>query len=80
MVLICELFVNYFLVINIMHSCYRATIDFLVRGKYEPLSQEGNWRLVSCDEQLPAVCRKESRNPVNHSAQSWDEGCPKVGT
>lgn len=62
------------------HSCYHTTIDFLVRGKYEPLSQEGNWLLVSCDEQLPAVCRKESRNPVNHSAQSWDEGCPKVGT
>lgn len=75
--IICQLFSRHNV---IMHSCYRATIDFLVRGKYEPLSQEGNWLLVSCDEQLPAVCRKESRNPVNHSAQSWDEGCPKVGT
>lgn len=35
---------------------------------------------MPCDERLAAVCRKEGHNPVNHSAQSWDDGCPKVGT
>ncbi|XP_075903763.1 secretory phospholipase A2 receptor isoform X2 [Nelusetta ayraudi] len=41
-------------------------------------SREGNWLLVPCGEPLAAVCRKESQNPVNHSAQSWDDGCPKA--
>uniref|UniRef100_A0A671XU88 Phospholipase A2 receptor 1 n=1 Tax=Sparus aurata TaxID=8175 RepID=A0A671XU88_SPAAU len=35
-----------------------------------------NWLLASCDEQLPAVCRRESQNPVRHSG-TWDEGCPE---
>ncbi|XP_024150676.1 secretory phospholipase A2 receptor [Oryzias melastigma] len=37
--------------------------------------KKGNWLLVSCAEQLPAMCRKESRIPVQHS-ETWDEGCP----
>uniref|UniRef100_A0A3Q3WZL2 Uncharacterized protein n=1 Tax=Mola mola TaxID=94237 RepID=A0A3Q3WZL2_MOLML len=38
--------------------------------------KEGNWLLVSCDEQLPAVCRRKSQNPVNHSPGLGD-GCPE---
>ncbi|XP_035538129.1 secretory phospholipase A2 receptor isoform X1 [Morone saxatilis] len=38
--------------------------------------KEGNWLLASCDERLPAVCRKESQNPVRHPG-TWDEGCPE---
>ncbi|XP_056134083.1 secretory phospholipase A2 receptor [Lampris incognitus] len=37
--------------------------------------KEGNWMLASCDEQLPAVCRKESLTPLHHSEEQ-DEGCP----
>uniref|UniRef100_A0A3B4X721 Phospholipase A2 receptor 1 n=1 Tax=Seriola lalandi dorsalis TaxID=1841481 RepID=A0A3B4X721_SERLL len=38
--------------------------------------KEGNWLLVSCDERLPAVCRRESLNPGHHPG-TWDEGCPE---
>ncbi|XP_073320103.1 secretory phospholipase A2 receptor [Pagrus major] len=38
--------------------------------------KEANWLLASCDERLPAVCRRESQNPVRHSG-TWDEGCPE---
>ncbi|KAM3876716.1 secretory phospholipase A2 receptor [Diretmus argenteus] len=38
--------------------------------------KEGNWLLASCDEELPAVCRRESQTPVHHPA-AWDEGCPE---
>uniref|UniRef100_A0A3P8UHD1 Phospholipase A2 receptor 1 n=1 Tax=Cynoglossus semilaevis TaxID=244447 RepID=A0A3P8UHD1_CYNSE len=40
--------------------------------------EKGTWLLTSCDEQLPAVCRKRSLNqiPVFHP-DSWDEGCPE---
>ncbi|XP_054627640.1 secretory phospholipase A2 receptor isoform X2 [Dunckerocampus dactyliophorus] len=37
-------------------------------------TKEGTWLLVSCDEQLPAVCRKESQTSV-HQHRTWDEGC-----
>uniref|UniRef100_A0A7N8Y3Z2 Phospholipase A2 receptor 1 n=1 Tax=Mastacembelus armatus TaxID=205130 RepID=A0A7N8Y3Z2_9TELE len=38
--------------------------------------EEGNWLLASCDEQLPAVCRRESQIPIHHPV-TWDEGCPE---
>uniref|UniRef100_A0A3Q3JVM7 Phospholipase A2 receptor 1 n=1 Tax=Monopterus albus TaxID=43700 RepID=A0A3Q3JVM7_MONAL len=41
--------------------------------------KEGNWLLVSCDEQLSAVCRRESQNPI-HQPGTWNEGCSEVGT
>uniref|UniRef100_A0A3Q1IX63 Uncharacterized protein n=1 Tax=Anabas testudineus TaxID=64144 RepID=A0A3Q1IX63_ANATE len=39
-------------------------------------SKEGNWLLASCEERLPAVCRRESQNPIHHLG-TWDEGCPE---
>eukprot|EP00064_Thunnus_orientalis_P003314 superscaffoldBa00000265_g3323 len=39
--------------------------------------KEGTWLLASCDERLPAVCRRESQIPVRQ-AGTWDEGCPEV--
>ncbi|KAM3625162.1 uncharacterized protein V6R79_007800 [Siganus canaliculatus] len=39
-------------------------------------SKEGNWLLASCDERLPAVCRRESHNPFPPSG-FWDEDCPE---
>ncbi|KAF3686592.1 Secretory phospholipase A2 receptor [Channa argus] len=36
----------------------------------------GNWLLASCDERLPAVCRRESQIPIHHFG-TWDEGCPE---
>ncbi|KAM7424371.1 hypothetical protein PAMA_000626 [Pampus argenteus] len=38
--------------------------------------KDGTWLLVSCDQRLPAVCRRESQSPVHHPG-SWDEGCPE---
>lgn len=38
--------------------------------------KEGTWLLASCDERLPAVCRRKSQNPILHPG-SWDEGCPE---
>ncbi|XP_061743297.1 secretory phospholipase A2 receptor isoform X2 [Nerophis ophidion] len=38
-------------------------------------SKEGAWLLVSCDERLPAVCRKESLSV--HQPGTLDEGCPE---
>lgn len=56
-------------------------IDLLIvmRLKCWTVSQEGNWLLAPCDERLPAVCRRESQNPIHHLG-TWDEGCPEVGT
>ncbi|XP_068609504.1 secretory phospholipase A2 receptor [Brachionichthys hirsutus] len=39
-------------------------------------TKEGNWLLTSCDERLPAVCRRTSESQVHHSG-TWDEGCPE---
>lgn len=53
---------------------------FLNRSeKNVPLLQEGNWLLVSCDERLPALCRRKSQTPINHS-KNLDMGCPEVRT
>ncbi|XP_034536197.1 secretory phospholipase A2 receptor [Notolabrus celidotus] len=38
--------------------------------------KEGNWLLASCEERLPAVCRRESPSPVLDPG-TWDEGCPE---
>lgn len=38
--------------------------------------KEGNWLLVSCDERLPALCRRKSQIPINHS-ENLDTGCPE---
>ncbi|CAK6970766.1 secretory phospholipase A2 receptor [Scomber scombrus] len=38
--------------------------------------KEGTWILASCDERLPAVCRRESQTPVRQPG-TWDEGCPE---
>lgn len=38
--------------------------------------KEGNWLLTSCDDLLPAVCRKTGHTPVSPSG-TWDEGCPE---
>ncbi|XP_011608367.2 secretory phospholipase A2 receptor [Takifugu rubripes] len=38
--------------------------------------KEGNWLLVSCDERLPALCRRKSQTPINHS-ENLDTGCPE---
>ncbi|XP_074522887.1 secretory phospholipase A2 receptor [Halichoeres trimaculatus] len=38
--------------------------------------KEGNWLLTSCDERLPAVCRRESPSPLSDPG-TWDEGCPE---
>ncbi|XP_043999660.1 secretory phospholipase A2 receptor isoform X2 [Gambusia affinis] len=38
-------------------------------------TEKGNWLLAPCDEQHPAVCRRESQSPVQHRG-TWDEGCP----
>uniref|UniRef100_A0A667XUF8 Phospholipase A2 receptor 1 n=1 Tax=Myripristis murdjan TaxID=586833 RepID=A0A667XUF8_9TELE len=38
--------------------------------------KDGNWLLASCDERLPAVCRRESQTPVQDTG-AWDEGCPE---
>lgn len=54
-------------------------MPFLSRVKFLPLSQEGNWLLVSCDERLPALCRRKSQIPINHS-ENLDTGCPEVRT
>ncbi|XP_061132816.1 secretory phospholipase A2 receptor isoform X2 [Syngnathus typhle] len=39
--------------------------------------KEGAWVLVSCDEQLPAVCRMEKHQTLGHEPGTWDEGCPE---
>uniref|UniRef100_A0A672YQF8 Phospholipase A2 receptor 1 n=1 Tax=Sphaeramia orbicularis TaxID=375764 RepID=A0A672YQF8_9TELE len=39
-------------------------------------TKDGTWLLTSCDERLPAVCRKTSQTPAPHSG-IWDEGCPE---
>ncbi|XP_036401571.1 secretory phospholipase A2 receptor [Megalops cyprinoides] len=53
---------------NIWHGttqlCVKAHVD------------EGNWLLASCDEKLPAVCRRPGLPPAPGSA-AWDEGCPE---
>ncbi|XP_035008641.1 secretory phospholipase A2 receptor isoform X2 [Hippoglossus stenolepis] len=38
--------------------------------------KKGTWLLASCDERLPAVCRRQSQNP-GHPSGSWDEDCPE---
>ncbi|KAM7405944.1 hypothetical protein PAMP_000354 [Pampus punctatissimus] len=38
--------------------------------------KDGTWLLVSCDQRLPAVCRRESQTSVHHPG-TWDEGCPE---
>lgn len=48
-------------------------------SEFFPLSQEGSWLLVSCDERLPALCRRKSQIPINHS-ENLDTGCPEVRT
>ncbi|KAM6943569.1 secretory phospholipase A2 receptor [Xenentodon cancila] len=52
-----------------IHNLTDATLCTKVDRK------KGNWLLASCNERLPAVCRRESRNPVQHPG-AWDEGCP----
>ncbi|KAG5852543.1 hypothetical protein ANANG_G00063540 [Anguilla anguilla] len=37
---------------------------------------EGNWLLASCDERLPAVCRRPGLLPILSPA-AWDEDCPE---
>uniref|UniRef100_A0A672ISJ2 Phospholipase A2 receptor 1 n=1 Tax=Salarias fasciatus TaxID=181472 RepID=A0A672ISJ2_SALFA len=37
---------------------------------------KGTWLLTSCEKRLPAVCRRQSSDPVDHGA-TWDEGCPQ---
>ncbi|KAM9765691.1 secretory phospholipase A2 receptor [Menidia menidia] len=37
--------------------------------------EKGNWLLASCEERLPAVCRRDSQKPVTR--EPWDEGCPE---
>uniref|UniRef100_A0A3Q2YRI2 Phospholipase A2 receptor 1 n=1 Tax=Hippocampus comes TaxID=109280 RepID=A0A3Q2YRI2_HIPCM len=39
--------------------------------------KEGAWVLVSCDEQLPAMCRKVKHQTSAHELGTWDEGCPE---
>ncbi|XP_055363591.1 secretory phospholipase A2 receptor isoform X2 [Betta splendens] len=38
--------------------------------------KDGTWLLVSCDQRLPAVCRRPSHNPIQPLG-AWDEGCPE---
>ncbi|XP_061090815.1 secretory phospholipase A2 receptor isoform X1 [Conger conger] len=49
---------------NLTRFCVKANKD------------EGNWLLASCDERLPAVCRRAGLLPLHHTG-SWDEGCPE---